>query len=179
MRQLATDIPALWAAPTLILLLARQNEQRSLVKLAQVVRDAASSLLEALAGHRSLLSALKADPTSHAFRLPDEQAQETSQFRPTSPAWHDELDFESLSWCVWTDPVSHRILHTLGETWRNAKCDVLALWSHINDKDDIFVTRDGNIHKQTKKPQLHALGAGDILRPKDAATEIQAALANP
>ncbi len=66
MRQLATDIPALWAAPTLILLLAGQNEQRSLVKLAQVVRDAASSLLEALAGHRSLLSALKADPTSHA-----------------------------------------------------------------------------------------------------------------
>ena len=43
----------------LILLFAWQNEQRSLVKLAQVVRDAASSLLEALAGHRSLLSALQ------------------------------------------------------------------------------------------------------------------------
>jgi hypothetical protein len=44
----------------LILLFAWQDEQRSLVKLAQVVRDAACSLLEALAGDRSLLSALQA-----------------------------------------------------------------------------------------------------------------------
>lgn len=44
----------------LILLFAWQDEQRSLVKLAQVVRDAANSLLEALAGDRSLLSALQA-----------------------------------------------------------------------------------------------------------------------
>jgi hypothetical protein len=44
----------------LIILFAWQDEQRSLVKLAQVVRDTASSLLEALAGGRSLLSALQA-----------------------------------------------------------------------------------------------------------------------
>jgi hypothetical protein len=44
----------------LMLLFAWQDEQRSLVKLAQVVRDAACSLLEALAGDRSLLSALQA-----------------------------------------------------------------------------------------------------------------------
>jgi Transposase DDE domain len=43
----------------LIVLFAWQEEQRSLVKLAQVVRDTASSLLEALAGDRSLLSALQ------------------------------------------------------------------------------------------------------------------------
>src|ERR1700694_3015561 len=43
----------------LILLFAWQNEQRSLVKLAQVVRDTANSLLDALAGHHSLLSALQ------------------------------------------------------------------------------------------------------------------------
>jgi len=42
----------------LILLFAWQDEQRSLVKLAQVVRDTACSLLEALAGDRSLRSAL-------------------------------------------------------------------------------------------------------------------------
>ncbi len=42
-----------------IVLFAWQNEQRSLVKLAQVVRDGAGSLLEALAGHRSLHSALQ------------------------------------------------------------------------------------------------------------------------
>jgi hypothetical protein len=44
----------------LILLFAWQDEQRSLVKLAQVVRDAAGSLLEALAGDRPLLSVLQA-----------------------------------------------------------------------------------------------------------------------
>ena len=43
----------------LILLFAWQDEQRSLVKLAQVVRDTAGSLLEALAGGRSLRSALQ------------------------------------------------------------------------------------------------------------------------
>jgi hypothetical protein len=43
----------------LIVLFAWQDEQRSLVKLAQVVRDTASSLLEALAGNRSLFSALQ------------------------------------------------------------------------------------------------------------------------
>jgi hypothetical protein len=43
----------------LILLFAWQDEQRSLVKFAQVVRDTAGSLLEALAGGRSLRSALQ------------------------------------------------------------------------------------------------------------------------
>src|SRR6266700_8380977 len=40
-------------------------------------------------------------PTSHAFRLPNEQAQEASQLRPAPPAWLDELGPGSLSWCVW------------------------------------------------------------------------------
>lgn len=43
----------------LILLFAWQDEQRSLVKLAHVVRDTAYSLLEALSGSRSLCSALQ------------------------------------------------------------------------------------------------------------------------
>jgi len=50
--------------------------------------------------------------------------------------------------------------------WRNPKCDVLALWSHIHYGGGIFVTRDKNFHEETKKPALIALGAGDILRPK-------------
>ena len=49
--------------------------------------------------------------------------------------------------------------------WVNAKCDVLALWSHIWYSGDIFVTRDQNFHKETKKLQLIALGAGKILKP--------------
>lgn len=44
----------------LIVLLAWQDEQRSLVKLAQVIRDGSLSLLEALAGHSSLHTAILA-----------------------------------------------------------------------------------------------------------------------
>src|SRR5260370_3202011 len=43
----------------LIVLFAWHDAQRSLVKLAQVVRDCADALLEALAGQRSLQSALE------------------------------------------------------------------------------------------------------------------------
>jgi hypothetical protein len=43
----------------LMLLFAWHDEQRSLVKLAQVVRNTADSLMEALAGNRSLRSALR------------------------------------------------------------------------------------------------------------------------
>jgi len=85
----------------LIILFAGPDEQRSLVKLAQVVRDTACSLLEALAGVRSLCSVLQSRKRSHAFRLPNEQAQEASQLRPTPPAGLDELGLKPLSWCVW------------------------------------------------------------------------------
>ena len=52
--------------------------------------------------------------------------------------------------------------------WTNAKCDVLALWSHIWHNGDIFITSDKNFHKKTKKAQLIALGAGRILKPREA-----------
>jgi hypothetical protein len=44
----------------LIVLLAWQDEQRSLVKLAQVIRDGSLSLMEALAGYCSLHAAILA-----------------------------------------------------------------------------------------------------------------------
>lgn len=56
--------------------------------------------------------------------------------------------------------------------WVNAKCDVLALWSHIWNDGGIFVTNDTNFHKKTKKPRLIALGAGEILRPAKALERI-------
>src|SRR5437667_12905460 len=59
---LRTVCQAHWTAPaTLAHHPARpgRDEQRSLVKLAQVVRDTACSLLEALAGSRSLCSVLQ------------------------------------------------------------------------------------------------------------------------
>lgn len=59
----------------------------------------------------------------------------------------------------------------LGERmkWRNAKCDVQALWSHIYAKRDVFVTSDNNYHKNSHKPALIALGAGRIEYPDAAA----------
>ena len=56
--------------------------------------------------------------------------------------------------------------------WHNAKCDVLALWSHIHYGSGIFVTMDSNCHKKTKKTRLLALGAGEILKPEDAALRL-------
>jgi len=52
--------------------------------------------------------------------------------------------------------------------WRNAKCDVLALWSHIHHRRNVFVTGDRNFHAATKLNNLIALGAGRIEHPKAA-----------
>lgn len=56
----------------------------------------------------------------------------------------------------------------LYQKWRNRKCDVLALWSHIKYKRDVFVSNDGNFFKKSKMSKLIALGAGAIARPSDA-----------
>lgn len=52
--------------------------------------------------------------------------------------------------------------------WRNRKCDVLALWSHIYARRDVFLTSDSNFRKVTKLPALIALGAGRIEDLADA-----------
>ncbi len=62
---------------------------------------------------------------------------------------------------------------TAESTRRNAKCDVLALLSHIRFNGDIFVTSDRNFRKIQKKGQLIALGAGEILTPQQAVLAIQ------
>jgi hypothetical protein len=56
--------------------------------------------------------------------------------------------------------------------WQNAKCDVLALWSHIHYGSGNFVTTDKNFHKKTKRTALITLGAGDILKPKQAVKKL-------
>ena len=59
---------------------------------------------------------------------------------------------------------------SIDPVWRNAKCDVLIMWSHIRFDGDLFVTSDGNFHKVDKKKQLiDKEGAGDILKPQEAA----------
>ena len=57
--------------------------------------------------------------------------------------------------------------NVLDRKWRNAKCDVLAMWCHIHYGNDAFITNDRNFHKVTKKPRLIGLGAKEILRPRE------------
>jgi hypothetical protein len=52
--------------------------------------------------------------------------------------------------------------------WRNCKCDVLALWSHIHHNREVFVTDDRNFHAETKKSALIDLGANCIEFPSSA-----------
>jgi len=63
----------------------------------------------------------------------------------------------------------------LPRQWRNAKCDVQALWSHIYHKRACFVTRDENFLKVSKLPALLHLGAGSIRRPAEAAAVVRPA----
>jgi hypothetical protein len=57
-----------------------------------------------------------------------------------------------------------------GSVWRNHKCDILALWSHIYAAREVFVTDDGNFHTTAKKLALMDLGAGRIERAATAVT---------
>lgn len=61
----------------------------------------------------------------------------------------------------------------IDRNWRNKRCDVLGLWSHIHYKGDIFVTADKHFLAATKRPKLIALGSGDILAPKDAVENLR------
>jgi hypothetical protein len=66
------------------------------------------------------------------------------------------------------DPATSPAASPPGHPWRNAKCDVQAIWSHVHHGRDVFVTTDSNFHKSTKKPVLLSLGAGRIERPQGA-----------
>jgi hypothetical protein len=56
----------------------------------------------------------------------------------------------------------------LDKKWLNSRCDSIVLWSHIYYQGDIFVTRDHNYHKQSKKERLIDLGSKSIVTPKEA-----------
>lgn len=51
--------------------------------------------------------------------------------------------------------------------WLNRQCDVQGMWCHIQNRNDIFLTTDGNFTKETKLPKLLALGAGRICHPSE------------
>lgn len=56
---------------------------------------------------------------------------------------------------------------------RNQVCDVLMMWSHVRYNGDVFVSRDDNFRKQSKRSKLIGLGAGEIMTPHDAVTKFQ------
>jgi hypothetical protein len=72
---------------------------------------------------------------------------------------------------IYTDYCKNRGLDSgnsrVWRSWVNKKCDILSLWCQIWYKGDIFVTRDSNFHKKSKKPHLIKLGAGEILTPDE------------
>jgi len=77
-------------------------------------------------------------------------------------AWSDQAKLLGL------DPnIAFSESHKECMKWRNRKCDVLGLWCHIFYANDIFVTRDKNFHKKSKKPLLIDLGAKSICCPSE------------
>ncbi len=75
------------------------------------------------------------------------------------------IEFEWKEYCL-----AHGLDHRLPPNgkWRNCKCDVQAMWSHVNANREVFVTSDGNFHTSGKKGQLIALGAKKIETPENA-----------
>src|SRR6185436_4127143 len=92
------------------------------------------------------------------------------------------LDLCYIDWCVYSGPSLEALEREIHEIlfpaiayeadrhcpvddaagrarWRNAKCDVQSMWCHIHYPGDIYVTRDANFHKRSKKPRLESLGA--------------------
>ena len=60
----------------------------------------------------------------------------------------------------------------LNGTWPNHRIDTEALWAHMQNGGGVFVTSDGNFNKLTKKARLARLGAGEIMRPEEAAERL-------
>lgn len=80
-----------------------------------------------------------------------------------------EIEFNYLDFCNARNLDPDAALVGQAHKWRNAKCDVQAIWSHINGNRDVFVTSDGNFLK-SKRQQLLDLGARQVLSPSEAAS---------
>lgn len=64
-------------------------------------------------------------------------------------------------------------LEVIERKWRNRRLDAEAMWCHIHYSGDVFVTTDENFFKETKKPQLAALGARLILTPTQTEAHVE------
>lgn len=79
-----------------------------------------------------------------------------------------EIEFEYVDFCKARN-LNPRSKEIDGK-WRNRKCDVLTLWSHMYHKGDIFVSSEKGINK--RKQALIQLGVGDILTPQVAVSKL-------
>jgi hypothetical protein len=80
------------------------------------------------------------------------------------------VEFEWAKFCE-TRSLPQNI-QSIDANWRNAKCDVQALWAHVHHRRDVFVTSDRNFHSKIKKAALASLGSGEIMYPDVAASFI-------
>ena len=112
-----------------------------------------------------------------------------SQIENLKPKGYWDITF--LDWCLWADETEtvesnlHKILFPSHQfdapvavsgiedqnvsqlsKWRNRKCDVLALWTHVHERRRYFVTSDMNFSK--KKAALDSAGFGIIVSPNEA-----------
>src|SRR6266571_3823367 len=83
---------------------------------------------------------------------------------------HPEIELEYQTYCKarGIDPIAK----PLDGKWRNVKCDVQVMWSHVHHRGKTLVTNDENFLKATKLPRLLALGAGAIVRTIDAPAQL-------
>jgi hypothetical protein len=88
-----------------------------------------------------------------------------------------EVLFPSLPF-VYTDYCAGAGIEATTDTcdrkWRNAKCDVQVVWTHVWHHTDILVSADNNMRKSSKKSRLEKLADG---RPLIPPSELQSLLA--
>ena len=103
----------------------------------------------------------------HSTVVSDQFAEEAGRIHeilfPTIP-----FAYEDFCAQVGHDPAAPGLDHK----WRNRAVDTLALWTHMHNGGDFFVTSDDDFHGREKKRLLAQLGAGEILRPSEAAARL-------
>lgn len=84
------------------------------------------------------------------------------------------IEFSYFDYCRFRG-LQHRTV-PIDSKWRNAKCDVLAIWCHIYYDADIFVNRDFNFFKQSRRGPLIHLVAREIMKLDQVIGSIQSYL---
>jgi len=65
------------------------------------------------------------------------------------------------------DISSEKIDSPMWRKWLNRQCDIQGMLCHIHNRNEIFLTTDGNFFKKTKLPALLDLGVGQIRHPNE------------